>query len=151
MTAVQRSVLLVEDNPDHRALLGACLQRADGYRVVGHAETGEDAEALAEKFQPDIVLLDLQLRDSWGADSIPQLMVIAPRTMIVAISVRRDPTSRETALSAGAFAFLEKSPDLFEAGAMARSLDALSDRFADVLAGEEAVVPIPVNGHGSDI
>lgn len=61
MTPAQRSVLLVEDEPDHRALLDACLQRADGYRVVGHAETGEDAEALAEKFQPDIVLLDLQL------------------------------------------------------------------------------------------
>ena len=145
MTEVQRSVLLVEDDADHRSLLDACLQRAVGYRVVGHAETGEDAERLAESFQPDVVLLDLRLRDSWGTDSIPHLMVVAPRTMIVAISARRDPASREAALSAGAFAFAEKSRDLFESATMARLLDTLSERFADVLAGGEAVAPISVN------
>lgn len=76
---------------------------------------------------------------------------MAPRTMIVAISVRRDPASRETALSAGAFAFVEKSPDLFDRDAMAQSLDALSDRFVDVLAGDEAVVPLSVDEHGFDV
>lgn len=144
MTGTPRSVLLVEDDPDHALLLTSCLRRGAGYKVVGHAETGPDATTLAEAHQPDIVLLDLVLRESSGTTTIPGLMVAAPTAMIVAVSATRERAARDAALSAGAFAFVEKVGPLFEGTTMTELLDHLAGRFAAVLAGEEAVAPIIV-------
>ena len=138
-----RSVLVVEDDPDHAWLLTSRLE-AGGYEVVGQAETADEAVKVAEATQPDVVLLDLRLRASSGLESIPGMLVVAPRTMIVAVSAVRDREARNVALTAGAFAFVEKSAQLFADDALPRLLTTLGGRFDEVLSGEEAATPIVV-------
>jgi two-component system, NtrC family, nitrogen regulation response regulator NtrX len=57
MTTRKRSVLIIDDDPDHRDLLGEVLQ-AEGYSVRA---TGDGAEALdwLDTTRPDVIMLDM--------------------------------------------------------------------------------------------
>jgi DNA-binding NarL/FixJ family response regulator len=59
------TVLIVDDHPSFRATARALLE-AEGFDVVGEAETGTDALARAAELHPDVVLLDVQLPDLDG-------------------------------------------------------------------------------------
>jgi DNA-binding NarL/FixJ family response regulator len=65
-------VLIVDDHPSFRALARALLL-AEGYDVVGEAETGVAAIRQAIDLQPDIVLLDVQLPDVDGFEVATRL------------------------------------------------------------------------------
>jgi DNA-binding NarL/FixJ family response regulator len=54
------TVLIVDDHASFRASARALLA-ADGYEVVGEAESGERALDEIERLRPDVVLLDIQL------------------------------------------------------------------------------------------
>lgn len=74
VTDPERSVLLVEDDGDHRQLLQASLHRSERYRVVGHTDSAAGAVEQARALSPHVILLDLQLRASTGQQSIPHLL-----------------------------------------------------------------------------
>ena len=59
------TVLIVDDHAGFRASARSLLE-SGGFEVVGEAETGEEAIALARELQPAIVLLDVQLPDLDG-------------------------------------------------------------------------------------
>jgi DNA-binding NarL/FixJ family response regulator len=65
-------VLIVDDHPSFRALARALLL-AEGYDVVGEAETGVGALRQANDLQPDVVLLDVQLPDVDGFEVATRL------------------------------------------------------------------------------
>lgn len=138
------SVVMVEDDPDHVWLLTSCLSRDDSYEIVGHADTADDAVRVVEQCQPHIVLLDLHLHQSSGTTSIPGIITVSPRTMVVAISATRNRDAREAALSAGAFAFVAKGPQLYDGTALTRALGTLNTRFREALDGGTYVAPIVV-------
>ena len=64
-------VLLADDHPVYRDGLAALLASVDGLDVVGTAEDGEAAVALAAELQPDVVVLLDRSRDDpdiWGSE-----------------------------------------------------------------------------------
>jgi DNA-binding NarL/FixJ family response regulator len=65
-------VLIVDDHPSFRALARALLL-AEGYDVVGEAETGVAALRQAKELEPDVVLLDVQLPDFDGFEVATRL------------------------------------------------------------------------------
>ena len=54
-------VLIVDDEPLARDRLRRMLEKLPGYSVAGEAENGEQAVALCNELQPDIVLLDIRM------------------------------------------------------------------------------------------
>ena len=60
-----KTVLIVDDHPSFRASARRML-KAGGYEVVGEAEDGASAIAIARELHPDIVLLDIRLPDLDG-------------------------------------------------------------------------------------
>ena len=66
------TVLIVDDHGSFRASARALLE-AEGYEVVGEAETGAAAIEQARRLRPDFVLLDVQLPDMSGFDVAAQL------------------------------------------------------------------------------
>ncbi|MEU5211922.1 response regulator transcription factor [Streptomyces sp. NPDC020742] len=68
-------VLLCDDHPVVRAGLLALLSSAPGIEVIGEAEDGEQAVAMAAALRPDVVLMDLQLGS--GIDGIEATRRIA--------------------------------------------------------------------------
>ncbi len=74
-------LLLVEDEPAHFALYKRFLAE-DGHEIVG-AQCGEEAIAMAKRYCPSVVVLDLVLPDMDGTEAISRLLCECGRPKIV--------------------------------------------------------------------
>jgi DNA-binding NarL/FixJ family response regulator len=81
------TVLIVDDHASFRATARRLLE-AEGFDVVGEAESGEAAIEAVARLQPDVVLLDVQLPDMDGFDVAPRLGKNGHRPAIVLTSSR---------------------------------------------------------------
>ena len=82
-------VLLVDDHPMISTALEALLRNTP-FEIVGVAATAEAATAEIEQERPDIVLLDLQLRDSSGMDVLRHLKREQLRARVVLLTAAID-------------------------------------------------------------
>jgi DNA-binding response OmpR family regulator len=107
----RRKVMVVEDDAALREALNIRL-RAQNYDVV-NASDGYSALALAQKEQPDLILLDLGLPACDGMTVLKYLQQFRGLGSIpVIVLSARDPQSNEMAsLQAGAVAFFQKPAD----------------------------------------
>jgi len=124
-------LLVVDDEPAIRRLLGASLTRA-GYRVV-EAGTAREALAALAIDKPEAVLLDLGLPDRDGLELIA-LMKGAGAAVLV-VSARDATDEKVTALDLGADDYVTKPFDTEEV--LARIRTALRHRLAS-----EAETPV---------
>jgi DNA-binding NarL/FixJ family response regulator len=86
--------------------------------VVAQADTATAAVAAAEKHDPDVVVLDIQMPVTAGLAAIAGLRAAKPSLVIVVCTFQADPSTRRQALVAGANAYLTKpvsAPDLHAA------------------------------------
>jgi two-component system, LytTR family, response regulator len=67
---VTHSVVIVDDEPPARAKLNRLLEPLPEFRVVGEADSVEEAVARITTLQPDVVYLDIQLGERSGFDVI---------------------------------------------------------------------------------
>lgn len=112
-------VLLVEPNRIVRQGIRAELSQ-NGAEVVAEASTAAEAVTAVGEHRPDVVVLDLDLRDASAAQLCRTLAEQAP---VIALARESDEASVETALHSGARAYLLKdSDDLDLGGAIARVL-----------------------------
>jgi DNA-binding NarL/FixJ family response regulator len=103
----ERRVLVVDDHPSFRSCVRALLT-SEGFDVVGEAEDGESALALAAELSPDLVLLDIQLPDISGFEVASRLHEKNPELEIILVS-SRDQDAYGPALGAsGARGFITK-------------------------------------------
>ena len=102
-----RRILIVDDHARFRASARRILE-AHGFDVVGEAEDGSSAVAMATELLPEVVLLDLQLPDTDGFDVATQLRDAGLEAAIVLTSSRdwSDVCLRQRA--AGAVGFIPK-------------------------------------------
>jgi two-component system KDP operon response regulator KdpE len=102
-------VLLVEDDRELRATLGAALQ-VEGYRVVAAASLADAKAVLAhstERGKVDLVLLDLGLPDGDG-ESLLRVLRAEPGLPVIVISARHTDAPKIRLLDAGADDYLVK-------------------------------------------
>lgn len=71
-------VLVVDDDFMVAKVHRAFVDRVEPFRVVGTANTGEQAVTAVGELRPDLVLLDLYLPDMFGLDVIPRLRTMRP-------------------------------------------------------------------------
>ncbi|RDI68134.1 response regulator [Nocardia pseudobrasiliensis] len=81
------TVLVVDDQPLVRAGLAALVRTSGRLTVVGEAATGEDAVALTELHQPDVVLMDIRMPGMDGITATEKILATAsarpPRVLIL--------------------------------------------------------------------
>src|SRR5262245_6888476 len=82
-----RRVLVVDDHAGFRRCARTLLV-AEGFEVVGEAEDGASALALASRVGPELVVLDVQLPDMTGFDVAAALLARDPGLAIVLVSSR---------------------------------------------------------------
>jgi DNA-binding NarL/FixJ family response regulator len=82
-----RRVLVVDDHPSFRRCARTLLE-AEGFEVVGEAEDGASAVALASELEPELVLLDIQLPDIDGFAVAERMLARDPELAIVLVSSR---------------------------------------------------------------
>jgi two-component system chemotaxis response regulator CheB len=115
---VSIKVLLVDDSPTARLLLGRIIKSAPDLQLAGEATDGLQAVQMVASLRPDVVLMDVNMPHMDGLQATREIMDSGP-TPIVLTSVSLD--SEETsiafeAINAGALAVLKKpggagSPD----------------------------------------
>jgi DNA-binding NarL/FixJ family response regulator len=121
-TGEQFTVLVVDDHPLFRKGLRALLASMPMMHVVGEASNGVDAARLAEEYQPDIVLMDLQMVNGNGLTAIRQIVQTSPHIRILVVTMFEDADSVFTAMRAGARGYILKD---MEDDDMARAILAI--------------------------
>jgi len=101
-------VLLADDQRVVREGLGTLLSLLDGIELVGTAADGEEAVALALRFDPDVVLMDLRMPRVDGIEAIRRLAERGDRPRAIALTTYADDASVLGALRAGARGYLTK-------------------------------------------
>ena len=104
-------VLLVDDSNVMRLIIGNMLSDFDEIQIVGTAENGEDAYIKAKSLRPDVILLDLIMKDYDGLYAVKKIMPENPTPIIILSGVgNSDMGPVFEALEAGAYDFINK-PD----------------------------------------
>lgn len=132
-------VLLVDDHALLRSSLRLRLEHEDGMVPVGEAGTADQAVVKTQALQPDVVLLDLVMPRRSGADIIPDLLRVSPKSKVVAVSAQAQPTLVRQAIAAGARGFVPKRASDTELIEAIRQV-AAGGRYVDPDLGAQLVV-----------
>lgn len=100
-------VAIVDDHGIVREGLRGLLSRP-GIQVVGEADSGLKAVELAKELQPDVILLDIRMRDGDGLQALPQIKAVSPRTSVIMLTTYANPGYLARAISSGASGYLSK-------------------------------------------
>jgi DNA-binding response OmpR family regulator len=100
------TVLVVEDDPEMRALLKAFLQH-EGYRVIDEAR-GDRARLLLESERLDAAIVDKEIPGLNGLELLSLLRHRRPEVPVILITAFGGPTVAEEALRRGARYYVEK-------------------------------------------
>jgi CheY-like chemotaxis protein len=100
------AVLVVDDHAPFRALLKALLAQVGA--EVTECGSGAEALRLSYEFQPDWVLMDIEMPELDGIAAARTLKAHRPQTRVVIVSQYDDPDLRAEAARAGACAYVLK-------------------------------------------
>jgi DNA-binding NarL/FixJ family response regulator len=101
-------LLLVDDHPLVRDGLRARLSSLPGLSVVGEAGDAAEAEAEAEQCEPNLVLMDVGMRDINGIELTARLLARQPTLRVLMLSMYDNPEYVQRALQAGARGYVLK-------------------------------------------
>ena len=107
-----KRVLVVEDHPDSRILAAKVLRRA-GFDTL-ETDRAEGLAALLAEFQPDLVLMDIELPGQSGYEAVQQLKA-DPQTSaipVIALTAYAMQEDRQRCLRAGYSDYLSKPLDI---------------------------------------
>lgn len=114
MTAVDSSrcrVLLVDDHPLFRRGVMQLIAAQPDFEVVGEAASGEEGVALTHRLNPDIVLLDVDMRGMGGLQALKQIKESGADTQVIMLSVSDAEMNLVTAVRSGADGYLLKDAE----------------------------------------
>jgi DNA-binding NarL/FixJ family response regulator len=101
-------VLIVDDHPLMRKGLVDILESVDGIEVVGSAEDGAAAVALAYAVNPDIVLMDISMPGMDGIEATEKLLAMDSAARVVMLTSYSEREKITESLAAGAVSYLTK-------------------------------------------
>jgi len=101
-------VLLADDHKIVRHGLKALVNSCDDMEVVAEADTGRIAVRLAQKFNPEIVIMDISMPDLNGIDATRQILEEVKGVKVIALSMHSDRQYVEGMLRAGVSGYLLK-------------------------------------------
>jgi DNA-binding NarL/FixJ family response regulator len=99
-------VLIVDDQKRTRQSLNLLLKTIHSVSEIREASDGLEAVALAQEMQPDVVLTDARMPKMDGVEAARIIKTSWPHIQVIVLSMY--PEYRESALAAGADAFVSK-------------------------------------------
>ena len=102
-------VLLVDDHELMREGLRSILDRDEHVEVVGEAASGRAAVELARSLSPDVVVMDVAMKDLNGIEATRQIRAECPGVKILALSSHSDSRYVSAILDAGACGYVLKA------------------------------------------
>lgn len=105
------NVIIVDDHPLMRRGIGQLLAIETEFSLVGEASNGADAVALAQEKEPDLILLDLNMKGMSGLDTLEALRAEGITSTVVILTVSDSRQDIKTLVAAGADGYLLKDTE----------------------------------------
>lgn len=102
-------VMLVDDHDLLRQGLALFIKTRPDIDLVAQAATGEEAIDQCERYQPDVILMDLIMPDMTGVEATKIIRTRFPHIQIIALTSFDDDQLVENAIQAGAISYLLKN------------------------------------------
>jgi DNA-binding NarL/FixJ family response regulator len=115
-------VLIADDHPLMVAGIRRVLERAEQIEIVGEARSGPELLELIERRRPGLVLMDLRMPGLSGIECIGRIRRAWPEVKVVVLSACDDRSSIDSALGAGASAFIVKSVNPTDVASVLRQI-----------------------------
>lgn len=117
-------VMIVDDHQMVRRGLATFLKVFDDLEVVAEADSGEAAVPLCKELKPDVVLMDMIMKDMDGAAATRLIRKLSPSTQIIVLTSFKEEILVQSALHAGAIGYLLKDVSANELAQAIRSAHA---------------------------
>jgi DNA-binding NarL/FixJ family response regulator len=101
-------VLLADDHALIVSAMRMMIERIEGVVVVAEAYNGRDAVALARTHRPDLVIMDISMKDLNGIEATAQIIADSPSIRVMILSSHTDEGFVRRAIRAGASGYLAK-------------------------------------------
>ena len=115
-------ILLADDHQIVRDGLRSMLSKVTDIEVVGEAEDGRSAVAMCQKLSPDVVVMDIGMKELNGIEATRQVVSLCKGTRVIALSMHSDRQYVSEMLRAGASAYLLKDSAFEELIAAVRAV-----------------------------
>ncbi|MBU3693515.1 MAG: two-component system response regulator NarL [Rhodocyclaceae bacterium] len=102
------SILLIDDHPLFRKGVAQLFSAEADMQVVGEASDGPAGIELAQRLQPDIILLDLNMRGMGGTETLQALKAAGVRSRCIMLTVSGEERDVIAAIRLGADGYLLK-------------------------------------------
>jgi DNA-binding NarL/FixJ family response regulator len=99
-------VLVADDHPG--MLKAVCRLLALDCEVLGMVTDGGALLEAADRLQPDVIVLDVNLPTVHGLEACRRLTAVNPKAKVVVFTAMNDPDVREQSFAVGASAFVSK-------------------------------------------
>lgn len=104
---MSKQILVVDDSSIMRKMIKQTLE-AESHQIVGEAKNGKDAVKLYKQLKPDIVTMDITMRDMDGFAAAKQILSFDPKARIIFLSNLDEDKYSEDAKSIGAMGYVNK-------------------------------------------
>ena len=101
-------VLLADDHALVLAGIRALVEELGNTQIVAEANNGRDALALAIQHKPDLVIMDISMKELNGIEATEQIMAAVPTTRVLILSMHTTEDFVHRAIRAGASGYLVK-------------------------------------------
>ena len=109
MTSDLIKVILADDHAVVRAGVKAVLSAAKDIQVVGEATNGREAVSLAERVDPDVIVMDLSMGEMDGITATQEMVTKKIRGKVLILTMHAEDAYLVKVLEAGASGYLVKS------------------------------------------
>ncbi|QUJ66749.1 response regulator [Photobacterium sp. GJ3] len=141
-------ILIVDDHPLMRRGLSQLLSLEPDFTLIGEASQGYQALDLAAADDPDLILLDLNMKGLSGLDTLRALREQNCQALVVILTVSDNPSDIRALLNAGADGYLLKDTEPEQLLALLRQAlngqQVFSEQISQILA-EELSAPDPLH------
>ena len=113
MTETETRILLADDHPGIRTALRARLDNVPGFRVIGDVGKGSDLPPAMERWEPDLVILDLEMERGYDpVETVEHIRKVARDTKIVVYSAHSDYQVVTSMLDLGVDGYILKTEEM---------------------------------------
>lgn len=102
-----KRILIVDDSGYMRQVIRRHLE-AQGFEIVGEATDGSQVTEMAQRLKPDLITMDLSMRELGGIEATRQVKKVLPDVKIIVVSALGESRFVKEAIMAGAHDFIIK-------------------------------------------
>jgi DNA-binding NarL/FixJ family response regulator len=104
-------LLVVDDHDIMRQGLIRLLENQPDLKIVGMATNGRQAIELARQETPDVILMDIVMKEMGGLEATRKILEELPQIKVIMLTMYEEKAFFEEALAAGASGYFLKGSD----------------------------------------